>query len=78
MVTRAKITLRKEEPTPERKSSDVTGRPDREGKRLISGHFPKSTWTDMRRLALNEDRTMQSLLEEAITDLLSKYGQKAT
>jgi len=48
-------------------------RPDREGKKLISGHFPKSTWADLRRLSIERETTSQELLEEALSDLFAKY-----
>lgn len=48
-------------------------RRDREGKKLIAGHFPKATWAEFRRLAVDEDRTAQELLEEALADLFAKY-----
>ena len=82
MPARAKITLRKEEQTPAPKGGDVPAasvvREDRVGKRIISGHFPKSVWADVRRLAVDEDRTLQSLLDEAITDLLAKYRRRSS
>jgi hypothetical protein len=48
-------------------------RRDREGKKIIAGHFPKSTWAELRRLAVDEDKTAQELLEEALADLFAKY-----
>jgi len=81
MPARAKITLRKEEQTAP-KGGDIPAasvvREDRVGKRIISGHFPKSVWADVRRLAVDEDRTLQSLLDEAIMDLLAKYRKKTS
>ncbi len=48
-------------------------RRDREGKKIIAGHFPKSTWAELRRLAVDADKTAQELLEEALADLFAKY-----
>jgi hypothetical protein len=50
-------------------------RPDRAGTKVILGHFPKTTWATLRRLALEQERTSQALLEEALTDLFAKYSQ---
>ena len=52
-------------------------RPDREGKKLISGHFPKSTWAELRRLSIEHETTSQDLLEEALADLFAKYRNRA-
>lgn len=48
-------------------------REDRRGKRLISGHFPLSTWAQLRDIATREGRTQQSLLEEALEDFFAKH-----
>jgi hypothetical protein len=77
MATRAKLNL-----TPALTESAVLGnagtqesepRPDRIGKRIIAGHFPKSTWATLRRLCVALDKTNQDLLEEALTDLFAKH-----
>jgi hypothetical protein len=60
-----------QEPAPERVPQPV--RPDRQNKKIIAGHFPKSTWTQFRMLCAKEDKTAQELLEEALTDLFTKY-----
>jgi len=70
-----KLSLEAEPParvTAEARSSAAERR-DREGKKIISGHFPRSTWAELRRLAVDEDKTSQDLLEEALTDLFAKY-----
>ena len=65
------------EPVPQVKAEHEGGRagerPDREGKKIIAGHFPRSTWVALRRLAVDRDRTAQELLEEALADLFAKY-----
>jgi hypothetical protein len=48
-------------------------RADRQAKRIIAGHFPKSTWVQLRTLCTKHDKTSQALLEEALTDLFAKY-----
>jgi hypothetical protein len=39
---------------------------------MIGGHFPAETSQQLRMLAVEEDTTVQALLEEAIADLLTK------
>jgi len=51
----------------------VPDRSDRSGKKIIAGHFPKATWAELRRLAVDHEKTAQELLEEALTDLFAKY-----
>jgi hypothetical protein len=73
-----KLTLTAEQPAqpqPENPSAPAE-RPDREGKKIIAGHFPRSTWAALRRLAVDQDKTAQELLDEALADLLAKYRQK--
>ncbi len=43
-----------------------------EGTRLVGAHFPAPVHRQLRQLAANEDRTMQSLLAEAFNDLFTK------
>ena len=88
MATRAKIQL-KPRLTPEEaatpaplpptaEASPVKAkspkRPDRAGKKIIAGHFPKATWMRFRNLCTKHEKTAQELLEEALTDLFAKYG----
>lgn len=44
----------------------------RAGTKMIGGHFPAETSQQLRMLAVEEDTTVQALLEEAIADLLTK------
>lgn len=45
----------------------------RAGKKLIAGHFaPEVSW-QLKKLALDRETTVQSLLEESIVDLFEKY-----
>ncbi len=46
---------------------------DRADKKMIGGFFPESVWRELRQLALDTNRTLQSVLEEALTDVLAKY-----
>jgi cytoplasmic iron level regulating protein YaaA (DUF328/UPF0246 family) len=82
MAPRAKLNLTSVAPTPEQAGTAPAPhvrerRPDREGKKLISGHFPKSTWAELRRLSIEHETTSQDLLEEALADLFAKYRSRA-
>lgn len=55
----------------------VSDRGDRSGKKIIAGHFPKTTWAELRRLAVDHEKTAQELLEEALTDLFAKYRRNS-
>jgi hypothetical protein len=70
-----KLALRAEPQQSAESSEQVktSERRDREGKKIIAGHFPKSTWAELRRLAVDADKTAQELLEEALADLFAKY-----
>ena len=70
-----KLELRAATPAPLSAGPEdkVAERRDREGKKIIAGHFPKATWAELRRLAVDEDKTAQELLEEALADLFAKY-----
>jgi hypothetical protein len=47
----------------------------RVGKRLIAGYFDPAVPRALKRLALEQDTTMQTLLARAINDLLEKHGR---
>jgi hypothetical protein len=53
-----------------------TGRRDREGKRLIAGHFSKATWATLRDIGTRTEKTSQELLQEALDDLFAKYRRR--
>lgn len=48
--------------------------PSRAGKKQLMGYFDETIIKTLRGLALTQDTTMQSLLEEAVSDLLTKHG----
>lgn len=50
-----------------------TPRPDREGKRLVAGHFDSDTAEKIKDLARARRTTVQAILEEAVSDLFAKY-----
>ncbi|MBD2358579.1 hypothetical protein H6G41_28890 [Tolypothrix sp. FACHB-123] len=56
-------------------SSKTEVPPSRAGKKAIAGHFDPAVSKQLRQLALEEDSTVQALLEEALNDLFSKYGK---
>jgi hypothetical protein len=45
----------------------------RVGKKVISGFFDKEVSRQLSRLAIDQDRTKEDLLREAINDLFAKY-----
>lgn len=47
----------------------------RSGTKLIAGHFPKTTWAALRSIGVEEDKTLQAILEEAIDLYLVKKGR---
>ncbi len=49
----------------------------RVGKRSISGHVEPAVQKQLRRLAVDLDRSHQSLLDEALNDLFRKYNRSA-
>ena len=49
----------------------------RVGKRSISGHVNPDVQKQLRRLAVDLDRSHQSLLDEALNDLFRKYNVSA-
>jgi hypothetical protein len=82
MPPRAKLNLTSQhpaanDPPPSGGSGQGETRPDREGKKIIAGHFPKSTWAELRRLCVDQERTTQVLLEEALADLFAKYRNRS-
>jgi len=46
--------------------------PSRAGKKTIAGHFDPAVSRQLRRVALEEDSSVQELLREAINDLFEK------
>lgn len=47
------------------------------GKRSISGHVDPAVQKQLRRLAVDLERSHQSLLDEALNDLFRKYNKSA-
>jgi hypothetical protein len=49
--------------------------PSREGTAPITGHFPEDVRAQFKILAVEQRRTMHSLMAEAFNDLFAKYGK---
>lgn len=47
----------------------------RSGTKMIGGHFPPEVNKQLKLLGVDQDKTLQALLEEAIGDLFEKYGK---
>lgn len=55
--------------------SETRRRPGREDKQLVAGHFPRPIAKQLRLLAVENDTTVQALLEQAIDLLFEKQGR---
>jgi hypothetical protein len=55
---------------PRRRKTAAAG--SREETRLIAGHFPEEYARKVRMIAASEDRTIQSVLKEALEDMFTK------
>jgi hypothetical protein len=51
--------------------------PSRIGKKQISGYFDPATVKELKMLAAQTGESVQSLLNEALIDLLAKYKNKS-
>ncbi len=49
--------------------------PSRQGKKAITGFFDPAVSRQLKQLALNEDKTVQILIAEALNDLFVKHNQ---
>lgn len=63
--------------TKEQNKAAATARPDRAGKKVVAGHFDSEIAERIKDLARAKRVTVQSVLEEAIQDLFTKYGPQA-
>lgn len=50
--------------------------PSRQGKKAITGFFDPAVSRQLKQLALDEDKTIQALLSEALNDLFIKHNHK--
>ncbi len=68
-----KQEVKKEEPL---KLTSADRPPSRQGKKAISAFFDPNVSKQLKRLALDEDSTVQKLMAEALNDLFIKHNQK--
>lgn len=54
-----------------------TRTPSRIGKKTIAAHFDPAVSKQLKQIGLEQDRSTQDLLREAINDLFQKYGKGA-
>jgi hypothetical protein len=66
---------REPEPAPPPSAPAKFHRPVREGRRFMGGHFDPKVVKAMQFLAVEEDTTIQALLEESIDLLMLKKGK---
>jgi hypothetical protein len=63
--------------TDENVPSVLNGKPlSRVGKKVVAGHFDQAVIRQLKMLALNNDRSIQSMLTEALNDLFEKHNMK--
>ncbi len=55
------------------KTTPVTVKPGRLGKRNLTGYFPPAVVKQFKQIALDRDTTVQNLLGEALDDIFAKY-----
>ncbi len=60
---------------PEGERAKAVQPPSRRGKRAFTGYFAPEVLKQLKMLAAAEDKTMQSLMVEAINELFKKYGK---
>lgn len=49
--------------------------PSRQGKKAITGFFDPAVSKQLKQIGLEEDKTLQALMAEALNDLFEKYGK---
>ena len=70
-------------PEPEQKATEagITSKAStvlpasRQGKKAITGHFDPAVSKQLKQLALEHDKTVQTAIAEALNDLFIKYGR---
>lgn len=53
----------------------IHSQPSRRNTKPITGHFPKQVRDELKKLAIEQNTTLQNLLAEAFNDLFAKYGK---
>lgn len=69
------VTEKKAKPVPVKETADNVP-PSRQGKKAITGFFDPAVSRQLKQLALDEDKTIQALLSEALNDLFIKHNHK--
>jgi hypothetical protein len=73
------ISLQAERPEPVGESGEYkilrAVVPSRAGKKPVTGFFDPAVSRQIKKLGLEQDKTMQELLQEALNDLFRKYDQ---
>jgi len=73
---RRKAPPRQAAPSGEEAPSGKFYRPSRDGQKLIAGHFAPKVAKQLKLLAVEEDTTVQALLEQALDLLFVKKGKE--
>ena len=64
------------EPVQDRPSSKKFHRPSRDNRRFVGGHFEPAVGKQLKLIAVEDDTTVQALLEEALDLLFVKKGRQ--
>ncbi len=71
----ARASAREPERQPEPPPPQSAKPPARAGKKLIAAHVPPKVWAALRIIGTEEEKTLQTILEEAIDLYLVKKGR---
>jgi TorA maturation chaperone TorD len=63
----------KAEQNPEKEQT--YSQPSRKNTKPVTGHFPKQVRDELKKLAIEQNTTLQNLMAEAFNDLFAKYGK---
>ena len=74
-TARARSTAARVPPVRSAEAGERFFRPSREDKKLIAGHFDPKVAKQLKLLAVEDDTTVQALLEEALDLLFAKKGR---
>lgn len=74
-ASRARPTAARVAPARSAEAGERFFRPSREDKKLIAGHFDPKVAKQLKLLAVEDDTTVQGLLEEALDLLFAKKGR---
>lgn len=60
-----------------KKAAPAAQAPSRDGKVAMTCYYSREVRTQMKMLAIDQDKTMQTLFDEALNDLFRKYNKSA-